>query len=95
MKPGRLDNADQFLKVDLDACEFLKVDLDACDEAKFKVPRNTCNAKNLERLWRPQLHLHGAVVWGATFLISCSMLIFEIIFLDCLIRAEGHEFLKT
>lgn len=54
-KPGRRDNLD----------EFIKLDVDACDEAKFKVPRNTSKSKSLEHLWRPQLHLHGALVWGA------------------------------
>ncbi|CAL1166954.1 unnamed protein product [Cladocopium goreaui] len=53
-KPGRKDNFD----------EFIKIEIDACDEAKFKCPRNIANAKNLERLWRPQLHLHGSLIWG-------------------------------
>ena len=57
-KPGRRDNLD----------EFLKIDLDACDEAKFKLPRNTASAKSLEKLWRPQLHLHGSLIWG----VPCS-----------------------
>ena len=54
VKAGRRDNYD----------EFIKVDIDACDEAKFKCPRNTSNAKSLEGNWRPQLHLHGSLVWG-------------------------------
>lgn len=56
-KAGRRDNAD----------EFIKVDLDACDEAKFKCPRNVSNSKSLEKLWRPQLHLHGSLVWGVSW----------------------------
>lgn len=44
--------------------EFIKVDIDACDEAKFKVPRNTASAKTLAATWRPQLHLHGCIAWG-------------------------------
>ena len=55
--PGRVDNAD----------EALKVDLDACDEAKFRLPRNTSNAKSLEGMWRPQLHLHGGIAWGVAW----------------------------
>ena len=55
-KPGRVDNQD----------EFLKVDLDACDESKFKCPRNVSNAKSLDNMWRPQLHLHGGIAWGAS-----------------------------
>ena len=54
VKAGRQDNYD----------DFIKVDLDACDEAKFKCPRNTSNAKCLDGVWRPQLHLHGSLVWG-------------------------------
>lgn len=54
VKEGRTDNYD----------EFIKVDIDACDEAKFKCPRNTSNSKSLEGNWRPQLHLHGSLVWG-------------------------------
>ena len=38
VKAGRQDNYD----------DFIKVDLDACDEAKFKCPRNTSNAKCLD-----------------------------------------------
>lgn len=62
-KPGRQDNYD----------EFIKVDIDACDEAKFKCPRNVSNAKSLERLWRPQLHLHGSLIWGVSELIISLM----------------------
>ncbi|CAK9001875.1 unnamed protein product [Durusdinium trenchii] len=54
LRPGRKDNAH----------ELFKVDIDAADEAKFRVPRNTSSAKALEGLWRPQLHLHGALFWG-------------------------------
>ena len=54
LRPGRKDNQH----------ELFKVDVDACDEAKFRVPRNTSNAKALEAVWRPQLHLHGALSWG-------------------------------
>ena len=61
-KPGRRDNFD----------EFIKIDIDACDEAKFKCPRNMANSKNLERLWRPQLHLHGSLIWGVSrLLLTC------------------------
>ena len=65
-KPGRKDNFD----------EFIKIDIDACDEAKFKCPRNIANAKNLERLWRPQLHLHGSLIWGVSRLLIKILLIF-------------------
>lgn len=60
LRPGRKDNAH----------ELFKVDIDAADEAKFRVPRNTSSAKALEGLWRPQLHLHGALFWG----VSCPIL---------------------
>ena len=60
-KPGRRDNLD----------EFLKIDIDACDEAKFKLPRNTANSKSLEKLWRPQLHLHGSLIWGVPCITYC------------------------
>ena len=64
VKAGRADNHD----------EFIKVDIDACDEAKFKCPRNTSNAKSLEGNWRPQLHLHGALVWGVPSRMCFSFL---------------------
>ena len=38
--------------------------LDGMDQAKFKVPRNTCNSKDLEPLWRPVLHMTGLIVEG-------------------------------
>ena len=42
----------------------VKIDIDFCDQAKFKCPRNVDSSKATESLWRPQLHLGGALVWG-------------------------------
>ena len=46
----------------------LKCDLDGMDQAKFRVPRNVESSKQLEPLWRPQLHVTGAIVWGVGLL---------------------------
>ena len=42
----------------------LSIAMDGMDQAKFKVPRNTCNTKDLESLWRPVLHMTGLIVEG-------------------------------
>ncbi len=42
----------------------LSIALDGMDQAKFAVPRNTCNSKDLEPLWRPVLHMTGLIVEG-------------------------------
>ncbi|CAK8987608.1 unnamed protein product [Durusdinium trenchii] len=69
LRPGRKDNQH----------ELFKVDVDACDEAKFRVPRNTSNAKALEAVWRPQLHLHGALSWGV---VECYWILEGDVFKD-------------
>ncbi len=42
----------------------LSLAMDGMDQAKFKVPRNVCNAKELENLWRPVLHATGVLAEG-------------------------------
>lgn len=42
----------------------LSIAMDGMDQAKFKCPRNVVNAKELESLWRPVLHVTGALVEG-------------------------------
>jgi hypothetical protein len=42
----------------------LKLDLDGLDQAKGKLPRNLANSKQLEKLWRPQMHIVGFIAWG-------------------------------
>ena len=42
----------------------LSIAMDGMDQAKFKVPRNTVNSKDLEPLWRPVLHMTGLIVEG-------------------------------
>ena len=38
--------------------------MDGMDQAKFRCPRNICNAKELESLWRPVLHVTGVLTEG-------------------------------
>ncbi len=42
----------------------LSIAIDGMDQAKFKIPRNTENTKDLEHCWRPVLHVTGALVEG-------------------------------
>ena len=42
----------------------LKLDMDFCDQSKFRVPRNCSSSKSLDNLWRPQISLGSALVWG-------------------------------
>ena len=42
----------------------LKIDMDGMDQAKFKAPRNISNAKNMQDLWRPSIHVVGILIWG-------------------------------
>ena len=44
--------------------QVLKVVIDGMDQAKFKCPRNLASSAELECLWRPQLHVVGAIVHG-------------------------------
>ena len=40
--------------------------IDGMDQAKFKVPRwgAVGRSKDMEGLWRPQLHVHGVIIYG-------------------------------
>ena len=42
----------------------LSIAMDGMDQAKFRCPRNTCNSKDLESLWRPVLHVTGLIAEG-------------------------------
>ena len=42
----------------------LKIDLDGLDQAKTKYPRNLQSSKSLSNLWKPQIHMLTALVWG-------------------------------
>ena len=42
----------------------LKIDIDGMDQAKFKAPRNISNAKSMQDLWRPSIHVVGVITWG-------------------------------
>ena len=44
--------------------QLLKITIDGMDQAKFRVPRNLANSADLSKLWRPQLHVVGAIAWG-------------------------------
>ena len=50
--------------MEIDGRRILKIDIDGMDQAKWKCPRNLESSKKLEKLWRPQLHLVGIIVWG-------------------------------
>ena len=55
----------------------LKIDLDFCDQSKFKIPRNQTSSKSLDHLWRPQMSVACALVWGV--LGSAFVLLTDII----------------
>lgn len=42
----------------------LKLDIDGMDQAKFRIPRNLCQSKQFDSLWRPQCHVVGVVCHG-------------------------------
>ena len=42
----------------------LHIRIDGMDQAKFRCPRNLCDAKQWGALWRPTLHLVGCLVEG-------------------------------
>ena len=44
--------------------QVLKITVDGMDQAKFRAPRNLVSSKAFEKLWRPQLHVVGAIAWG-------------------------------
>ena len=44
--------------------QILKITIDGMDQAKFKVPRNLKSSSAFEKLWRPTLHVVGAIVYG-------------------------------
>ncbi len=41
-----------------------KTTLDGMDQAKFRCPRNLASSKEFEHLFRPQLHMTGAITYG-------------------------------
>jgi hypothetical protein len=44
--------------------QILKISIDGMDQAKFKVPRNLKSSSAWDKLWRPTLHVVGAIVYG-------------------------------
>ena len=44
--------------------QVVRVDLDGMDQAKFKCPRNLSSNADFEKLWRPTLHMTGAIIHG-------------------------------
>ena len=44
--------------------QVLKITIDGMDQAKFRCPRNLASSAGFSNLWRPQLHVVGAIVWG-------------------------------
>jgi len=42
----------------------LRIVMDGIDQAKFRLPRNTAGAADLEPLWRPALHVTGVIIHG-------------------------------
>ena len=54
----------------------VKITIDGMDQAKFKVPRNTKSTAEFESLWRPSLHVCGAICHGhleAYFIMSSDI----------------------
>ena len=50
--------------------QLLKITIDGMDQAKFKCPRNIAASKSFQNLWRPQLHVVGAIAHGHCELIA-------------------------
>ena len=44
----------------------LKLDIDGADQAKAMIPRGVHWAKSLSTLWRPQSHIVGVLIHGAS-----------------------------
>lgn len=44
--------------------QLIAITIDGMDQAKFKVPRNLASSAEFESLWRPQLHVTGAICHG-------------------------------
>ena len=44
--------------------QVLKMTMDGMDQAKFRCPRNLASSAGFSNLWRPQIHVAGAIVWG-------------------------------
>ena len=44
--------------------QVLKITIDGMDQAKFRCPRNLASSAGFSNLWRPQIHVAGAIVWG-------------------------------
>ena len=56
--------------------QILRVTIDGMDRSKFKVPRNLASSAEFESLWRPQLHVVGAIAHGhmeAYFLMDVDL----------------------
>ena len=56
--------------------QILRVTIDGMDQSKFKVPRNLASSAEFESLWRPQLHVVGAIAHGhmeAYFLMDADL----------------------
>ena len=57
--------------------QILRVTIDGMDQSKFKMPRNLASSADLfEYLWRPQLHVVGAIAHGhmeAYFLMDADL----------------------
>lgn len=44
--------------------QLMTITIDGMDQAKFKVPRNLASSADFESLWRPPLHVTGAIAHG-------------------------------
>jgi hypothetical protein len=44
--------------------QVIAITIDGMDQAKFRVPRNLASSAEFESLWRPQLHVTGAICHG-------------------------------
>jgi hypothetical protein len=56
--------------------QLLRITIDGMDQSKFKVPRNLASTAEFESLWRPQLHVVGAIAHGhleAYFLMDADL----------------------
>ena len=48
---------------DINHGSLIKLDIDYVDQAKFRLPRVE-HTKATDKLWRPQLHTAGILIWG-------------------------------
>eukprot|EP00969_Alexandrium_andersonii_P024070 1051091-Alexandrium_andersonii.AAC.1 len=47
------------------AASIVNLSLDGMDQAKFRLPRNIGMGKDMQKLWRPEIHMHGGLADGA------------------------------